>query len=222
MISSLTTWVQAVPLMRQGYHCTLLSKVRELRRQHTIYPPAGQELRALEVTPFDVVKVVIVGQDPYHGEGQANGLAFAVPDQVPPPPSLRNILKEVAEDIYSDQSPAPPLSPDLSAWAVQGVLLLNASLTVKAAAAGSHSELGWSRLTDAIIARLSERRDHLVFMLWGRFAQAKHLLIDAARHLILEAPHPSPLSAYRGFFGCRHFSKANAYLMQHGQTAIRW
>jgi uracil-DNA glycosylase len=177
-------------------------------------------LRALEAIPFGAVRVVIVGQDPYHGDGQADGLAFSVAEEVQAPPSLRNIFREIADDIYGGDP--PDLSTDLSRWAEQGVLLLNASLTVEAGKAGSHRKLGWMRLTDAIIKCLSAQRRHLVFMLWGRFAQSKVPLIDDGRHLILEAPHPSPLSAYRGFFGCGHFSRANAYLVEHGRTPITW
>ncbi len=218
--ADLKTWLSSVPLMQQGYHCELLQRVNTLRENHTIYPPRGRVLNALEKTPIGAVKVVIVGQDPYHGAGQADGLAFSVPEGVPAPPSLRNIFKEIADDVY-DGAP-PDFSTDLTRWAEQGVLLLNASLTVEAGSAGSHSELGWAALTDAIIAQLSADRDHLVFMLWGRFAQSKRSLIDAHRHLILEAPHPSPLSAYRGFFGCRHFSRANAYLVRYGRVEIEW
>jgi uracil-DNA glycosylase len=198
----------------------MLEKVKAFRKLHTIYPPEDRVFYALQRTPFDAVKVVIVGQDPYHGPCQAHGLAFSVPEGIKAPPSLRNIFREVAEDVYNGELPSD--STDLSRWAEQGVLLLNASLTVEAGAAGSHADLGWTALTDAIIAQLSERRDHLVFLLWGRYAQSKKPLIDAQRHLVLTAPHPSPLSAYRGFFGCRHFSQANAYLEAHGRAPIAW
>lgn len=218
--SHLDTWTENVPLMQAGYHRELLNKVSALRETETIYPPKGQVLYALKVIPFDAVKVVIVGQDPYHGAGQAHGLAFSVPEEVKAPPSLRNIFKEVAQDVYDGT--LPTYSTDLSRWAKQGVLLLNASLTVEAGNAGSHSKLGWMALTDGIIAALSEEREDLAFMLWGRFAQSKADLIDAERHLILEAAHPSPFSAYRGFFGCEHFSKANAYLRAHGKEPIDW
>lgn len=219
-MSHLNTWIESVPLMQQGYHQELLDKVDALRDGKTIYPPPEQVLYALEVTPFDAVKVVIVGQDPYHGAGQAHGLAFSVPEEVKAPPSLRNIFKEIAQDVYDGTLPTD--NTDLSRWAEQGVLLLNASLTVEAGNAGSHSKLGWMALTDGIIANLSNRREHLVFMLWGRFAQSKAELIDGDRHLILEAAHPSPFSAHRGFFGCAHFSKANAYLRAHGEAPIVW
>jgi uracil-DNA glycosylase len=218
--SHLETWTENVPLMQEGYHRELLEKVNAMRETETIYPPQGQVLYALKVTPFDAVQVVIVGQDPYHGAGQAHGLAFSVPEDVKAPPSLRNIFKEVAQDVYDGT--LPTYSTDLSRWAQQGVLLLNASLTVEAGNAGSHSKLGWMELTDGIIAALSKHREHLIFMLWGRFAQSKADLIDGDRHLILEAAHPSPFSAYRGFFGCEHFSKANAYLKAHGREPIDW
>ena len=217
---SLDTWQQRVPLMAAGYHRELIAKVDALRQNAAIYPPPERVLYALEIIPFDAVQVVIVGQDPYHGPGQADGMAFSVPDDVKAPPSLRNIFKEVAQDIYGGH--APPFSNDLSRWAKQGVLLLNAALTVEAHQAGSHRSLGWHRLTDQVIAQLSAGREHLAFLLWGKHAQAKRDLIDGARHLILEAPHPSPLSAYRGFFGCRHFSRTNAYLAAHGGTPVVW
>lgn len=223
---SLAAWEARVPLMADGYHRVLAAKVDALRQVETIYPPQERLFYALAATAFNAVQVVIVGQDPYHGPGQADGMAFSVPDGVKAPPSLRNIFKEIADDVYGGD--APSFSTDLSRWAKQSVLLLNAALTVKAHEAGSHRNFGWHRLTDQIIAQLSAERDHLVFLLWGKHAQAKHPLIDAMyqngtqRHLILEAPHPSPLSAYRGFFGCKHFSKANAYLAEHGGTPIVW
>ena len=228
------TWLQSIPLMQAGYHEELLEKVKQIREKRIVYPPQDKVLYALEVTPFDNVQAVILGQDPYHGEGQAMGLAFSVPEEVPAPPSLRNIFKEVktsfAEDLLTSEASAtealPPSSPnfstDLTRWGKQGVLLLNAILTVEAGKAASHKDLGWQTLTDEIIGQLSAQRDHIVFMLWGRKAQAKEPLIDPEKHLILEAPHPSPLSAHRGFFGCGHFSKANAYLRQHGGTPITW
>ncbi|MCJ7551334.1 MAG: uracil-DNA glycosylase [Anaerolineae bacterium] len=206
--------------MREGYHRSLLEKAEALRVERVVYPPQERVLFALEAVAFDDVKVVIVGQDPYHGPGQANGLAFSVPELVKAPPSLRNIFKEIADDIYGG-SP-PERSTDLSDWAHQGVLLLNASLTVERGAAGSHRDLGWIVLTDDIIARLSAKRDYLVFLLWGRYAQSKRGVVDESHHLVLEASHPSPLSAYRGFFGCRHFSRANAYLVAHSRSPIVW
>ncbi len=222
------TWLQNIPLMQAGYHEELLEKVQQIREEKTVYPPQDKVLYALEVTPFDKVQAVVLGQDPYHGEGQAMGLAFSVPEDVPAPPSLRNIFKEIktsfSEGLLTEVIPpsSPNFSTDLTRWAKQGVLLLNAILTVEAGHAGSHKDLGWQTLTDEVIAQLSAQREHLVFMLWGRKAQAKALRIDADQHLVLEAPHPSPLSAYRGFFGCGHFSKANAYLRRHGGTPITW
>ncbi len=214
------SWVAHVPLMADGGHHEMLDAVAEIRRTKMVYPPVGKEFYALDVTPFDAVKVVIVGQDPYHGEGQAHGLAFSVPKGVDPPPSLRNIFKEVGRDVYDGEPPAFPT--DLTRWAEQGVLLLNTILTVEAGDAGSHASLGWQRLTNAIIQQLSRQREHLVFMLWGKKAQAKRSLLNDHQHLILEAPHPSPLSAWRGFFGCGHFSAANAYLRQQGKSPVVW
>jgi uracil-DNA glycosylase len=224
LAADLPRWHEHVPLMRSGYPEELLAQVKAQRQHATIYPPQDQIFAALHLTPFDAVKVVIVGQDPYHGAGQANGLAFAVAEGIKPPPSLRNIFKEVVADVYDGDAGenAPFAASDLTAWAEQGVLLLNATLTVRAGEAGSHADLGWQALTDDIIRALSEQRTHIVFMLWGKYAQAKRSLIDEARHLILTAPHPSPLSAWRGFFGCRHFSQANEYLAAHGQEPIRW
>lgn len=184
----------------------------------TVYPPPAQIFHALDACPFDKVRVVILGQDPYHGRGQAHGLSFSVPDGVPPPPSLQNIFKEIRDDLGTPI----PTSGNLDRWAHQGVLLLNATLTVEAGQAGSHQGKGWEPFTDAIIKTLSDKREHLVFMLWGRYAQQKASLIDASRHLILQAPHPSPFSAHSGFFGCKHFSKANMYLAQHGLEAVKW
>jgi uracil-DNA glycosylase len=216
--SRLTSWVSTVRLMAQGYHLRMLSRVRELCENHIIYPPHDSVFAALELVSFDAVKVIILGQDPYHGPNQAHGLSFSVPAGVSAPPSLRNILKEVAQDV----GPSALASTDLTPWATQGVLLLNAILTVEAGRPGSHSELGWLALTDGIIEALSEGREHLVFILWGRFAQSKQTAIDNRRHLVLTAAHPSPFSAHRGFFGSRHFSRANAYLELHGREPIQW
>lgn len=183
-----------------------------------VYPPAGKIFAAFDACPFDKVKVVILGQDPYHGPGQANGLCFSVNPGVRMPPSLVNIFKEV-----SDDTGAPiPTDGDLSRWATQGVLLLNATLTVEANHAGSHQGHGWEQFTDLVISRLSRDRDNLVFILWGSYAIRKTALIDTSRHLVLTSPHPSPLSAHRGFFGNHHFSRANAYLHSHGQSPIQW
>lgn len=183
-----------------------------------VYPPASRIFAAFDACPFPEVKVVILGQDPYHGPGQANGLSFSVNPGVRFPPSLLNIFKEVSAD-----TGAPlPVDGDLSRWARQGVLMLNATLTVAANRAGSHQGHGWEQFTDSVIKRLSDRREHLVFILWGSYAIRKSELIDQSRHLILTSPHPSPLSAHRGFFGNHHFSRANAYLQAHGATPIVW
>jgi len=220
VVISVETWTSAIPLLQQGYHLKLLRQVAQLRSERIIYPAQDQILRALEITPFPAVRVVILGQDPYHGEGQAHGLAFSVPREVAPPPSLRNIFREIQQDLHEGDS--HPFSPDLTSWARQGVLLLNSILTVEGGCAGSHRDLGWERLTDQFIEQLSRQRENLVFLLWGASARAKVPLIDPQRHLILEAPHPSPLSAYRGFFGCRHFSQTNEHLRRYGLPPIEW
>lgn len=183
-----------------------------------IYPPGSQIFAALDSTPFDRVKVVILGQDPYHGPGQAHGLCFSVAPGVAVPPSLQNIFKEIARDLDLPR----PTHGCLTSWAKQGVLLLNAVLTVERGLAGSHQGKGWEILTDACIEALNREREGLVFLLWGSHAQAKGRLIDNQRHLILKAPHPSPLSAHRGFLGCGHFSRANRYLEQCGRSPIDW
>jgi uracil-DNA glycosylase len=184
----------------------------------TIYPAEDEYFNALKLTPLDNAKVVIVGQDPYHGAGQAHGLSFSVKPNLKVPPSLLNIFKEQQEDLGISQ----PNSGCLVPWAEQGVLLLNAVLSVEAQKAGSHQGKGWENFTDAIVDALNNKRDGLVFILWGSYAQKKGAKIDRDKHLVLEGPHPSPLSAYRGFFGCRHFSKANAYLVANGAHAIDW
>ena len=184
----------------------------------TIYPPGPAIFRAFELTPADKVKVVILGQDPYHGAGQAMGLSFSVPDNIPAPPSLKNIFKEIHDDLGITMSGRP----NLEKWAREGVLLLNTVLTVRAHQANSHRGIGWEEFTDAAIRILDQQDRPIVFMLWGRPAQAKKAMLHNPRHLILEAPHPSPLSAYRGFFGCKHFSKANEFLKEHGLTPIDW
>lgn len=181
----------------------------------TCYPPAGQIFRAFDCCPFSQVKVVILGQDPYHEPGQAEGLCFSVPDGQPYPPSLLNIYKEIAADLGR---PAHPLS----SWPQQGVLLLNSTLTVRAHQAASHAGHGWEQFTDAAVRCLAEEREGLVFILWGSYAQKKGAFIDRKRHLVLQSAHPSPLSAYRGFFGNHHFTLANDYLLAHGQTPILW
>jgi len=183
-----------------------------------IYPPGDLIFNALNSTPFEAVKVVILGQDPYHGPGQAHGLCFSVQDGVAVPPSLLNIYKELEADLGSDR----PAGGNLQNWAEQGVLLLNAVLTVERGRAGAHQGKGWEEFTDRIVSELNNSRDGLVFMLWGSYAMKKGAVIDRSKHLVLTAPHPSPLSAHRGFFGCRHFSEANAWLEQHGQAPINW
>lgn len=190
----------------------------ELKAQKRIYPKPSEYFAAFNLTPLDSVKVVILGQDPYHGPGQAHGLCFSVQDGVPNPPSLQNIFTELKNDLGLEK----PKSGCLTGWAKQGVLLLNATLTVEAGKAGSHQKKGWEEFTDFAIHYLNEHREHIVFLLWGSFAQKKGALIDRHRHLVLEAPHPSPLSAHRGFFGCRHFSKTNAYLKKQGLAPIDW
>lgn len=183
-----------------------------------IYPPGAQIFNALDQTTFENVKVVVLGQDPYHGPGQAHGLCFSVSAGVPKPPSLQNIFKEIEKDLGIVSSK----NGCLLAWAQQGVLLLNAVLTVEHAQAGSHQGKGWELFTDRIVSLLNEQREHLVFMLWGSYAQKKGAIIDRHRHLVLESPHPSPLSAHRGFFGNKHFSSANRYLTEHGKSPINW
>jgi uracil-DNA glycosylase len=183
-----------------------------------IYPPSEQIFNAFNLCPFDSVKVVILGQDPYHGEGQAHGLCFSVNDGVPHPPSLVNIFKEISRDL---NIPVPS-SGNLERWACQGVLLLNATLTVRAQNAGSHQKHGWETFTDAAIKQLAQEKEHCVFMLWGSYAHKKGEVIPVDRHLVLKSPHPSPLSAHRGFFGNNHFSQANSYLVNHRKSAVVW
>jgi uracil-DNA glycosylase len=192
--------------------------IKEREEGQTIFPPGKLIFNAFNTTPFDEVKVVIIGQDPYHGPGQAHGLSFSVPQGVPIPPSLQNMYKE----IHTDLGLPIPSHGNLSHWAEQGVLLLNAILTVRAHQAASHHGAGWEKFTDAAIQRLNRDRDGLVFMLWGGYAKKKGEMIDRGRHLVLTAPHPSPLSAHSGWFGSRHFSQANAYLVSKGKEAIDW
>lgn len=203
---------------REPYFETLTHFVRNEYQSDTVYPPAKSIFQAFTLTPFDEVKVVILGQDPYHGPNQANGLAFSVGDKVKIPPSLVNIYKEIKTDLGK----AIPITGNLERWAKQGVLLLNATLTVSAHQAGSHQHRGWEQFTDAVIKTLSQQKENLVFMLWGSYAQRKGQVIDASKHLILTAPHPSPLSAYAGFFGCSHFSKCNTFLELNGKEPIDW
>ena len=187
-----------------------------------IYPPSPLIFNAFNHTPFDAVRVVIIGQDPYHGDGQAHGLSFSVPQGVALPPSLQNIFKEISADLNIKMGTKINQSGDLTPWADQGVLLLNATLTVEQAKAGSHQNKGWEQFTDAAIAALNAQRENLVFVLWGSYAQKKGAFIDEKKHLVLKSVHPSPLSAHRGFFGNHQFSSINQYLTQHGQPAIDW
>ena len=202
----------------KDYFVKLTDFVRSEYATTTVYPPGSQMFSAFDACPFDKVKVVILGQDPYHEPRQANGLCFSVNDGIMFPPSLQNIFKE----IESDLGISIPKSGDLSRWASQGVLLLNATLTVRAHQAGSHQNRGWEQFTDAVIHRLAEEREHLVFILWGSYAQRKGDSIDRSKHLVLKSPHPSPLSAHRGFFGNKHFSRTNEYLRSHGIEPIQW
>ncbi|MDR0845246.1 MAG: uracil-DNA glycosylase [Tannerella sp.] len=200
------------------YFRQLTDFVRDEYKRTTIYPPGKYMFNAFEHCPFDKVKVVLLGQDPYHEPGQAHGLCFSVQEGTAFPPSLVNIFKEIEADLGKPV----PKSGDLTRWADQGVLLLNATLTVKAHAAGSHQNKGWEKFTDAVIHRLNAERKHLVYLLWGSYAQRKGEFIDASRNLVLKSAHPSPLSVYRGFFGSKHFSKANDYLIASGQTPVEW
>jgi uracil-DNA glycosylase len=200
------------------YFELLTDFVRHAYRTTQCFPPAGQIFRAFDLCPFDKVRVVIIGQDPYHDVNQAHGLCFSVQDGVRIPPSLDNIYKELNRDLGKPI----PTTGNLTYWAEQGVLLLNATLTVEAHKAGSHQGKGWEELTDAAIMALNEKREKIVFMLWGSYAQRKGKFIDRRKHLVLEAVHPSPLSAYRGFIGCGHFSQANNYLVQQGLSPIAW
>jgi uracil-DNA glycosylase len=210
----------------QQYFKALTEFVKKEYKEGVVYPAPKNIFRAFDLCPFDKVKVVILGQDPYHGIGQANGLAFAVDQNVAIPPSLQNVFKEIRKDIGGTDAAVPfeasAKKGDLSRWAEQGVLLLNATLTVRASNAGSHQGKGWEQFTDAAIRALSEEREHLVFMLWGNYAKAKGAHIDRTKHLVLEAAHPSPFSAYSGFFGCKHFSKANEYLTEKGERPVAW
>ena len=202
----------------QPYFSALTDFVRQEYANQTVYPPGKEIFRAFDTCGFDQVRVVIVGQDPYHGPGQANGLCFSVRKGIPLPPSLVNIMKEVSEDIGKPV----PADGDLERWSRQGVLLLNATLTVRDGSPGSHQNRGWEQFTDAVIRIVSAEKKNLVFLLWGSYAQRKGAVIDRSRHLVLESPHPSPLSAYRGFFGCKHFSQANAWLVKNGMDPIDW
>lgn len=202
----------------KDYFVKLTDFVRQEYRQATVYPSGPNIFNAFAHCPFDRVKVVIIGQDPYHEPGQAHGLCFSVQDGTPFPPSLQNIFKEITDDLGRPR----PTSGDLTRWADQGVLLLNATLTVRAHRVGSHQGHGWETFTDAVIRCLNAERQHLVYMLWGAYAQKKGASIDTSRNLVLTSPHPSPLSAHRGFFGNRHFSRANDYLVALGESPIDW
>lgn len=203
---------------QQPYFAELKQFLIEEKRQHTVFPPGPLIFNAFNKTPFDKVKVVLLGQDPYHDVGQAHGLCFSVQDGVPHPKSLINIFKELHDDVGIEI----PKSGNLERWAEQGVFMLNATLTVRAHEAGSHQNHGWERFTDAAISKLSEQREGLVFLLWGNYARQKEALIDTTKHFILSTVHPSPLSAHRGFFGCKHFSKTNEILRSLGKSEIVW
>ena len=215
-----SSWLE---VLKDEFNKPYFYKIREYlteekKQGSIIYPPGKFIFNAYNLTPFDKVKVVILGQDPYHGPGQAHGLCFSVQDGIIPPPSLVNIFKELAGDLHI----TPSKKGDLQKWAQNGVFLLNAILTVKANQPASHQHIGWQQFTDETIRQLNDKREHLVFMLWGKYAQEKAWMIDSSKHLILQAPHPSPFSADRGFFGSRHFSKANEYLISHGIEPVDW
>ena len=214
-----SSWKQVLqPEFDKDYFVKLTEFVRNEYKTRLTFPPASLIFNAFDQCPFDQVKVVIIGQDPYHGDGQAHGLCFSVNDGVAFPPSLLNIFKEIERDLGKSM----PASGNLIRWAQQGVLLLNATLTVQAHMAGSHQNRGWEAFTDAAIRKLATEKEHLVFMLWGSYAQKKGDFIDSNRHLVLKSVHPSPLSAYRGFIGNNHFSLANKYLQENGQTPVNW
>ncbi len=206
------------PEFDKPYFAELSAFIKQEYLSTIVYPPPKFMFHAFELTPFNQVKVVILGQDPYHGPGQANGLAFSVNEGIAVPPSLINIYKE----IEADTGKKSITQGNLEAWAKQGVLLLNATLTVRAHQAGSHQHKGWESFTDSVIEALSNQRENLVFMLWGSYAQKKGVVIDESKHMVLKAPHPSPLSAYNGFFGCAHFSQCNTFLMLNGKEPINW
>lgn len=193
--------------------------IRKEYQTKKVFPPPSDIFKAFELTPFSQVQVVILGQDPYHGDRQAHGLCFSVPEGVPVPPSLKNVYKEIADDLGIKKDDT---SGNLESWAKQGVFLLNAILTVVAHTPASHQKKGWEEFTDKVIETISSRREHVVFMLWGNYARTKKKLIDTNKHLVLEAPHPSPFSVHSGFFGCKHFSQCNAYLKAHSKKEILW
>ena len=212
------TWTEILaPIKNTEYFTELWEKVKEEYQTTKCFPPKDQIFRAIELTPFDKVKVVIIGQDPYHNDNQANGLCFSVSDKVKAPPSLKNIFKELEADLGIKKT-----SNELEMWAKQGVLLLNATLTVRAHEANSHKDLGWGQFTDFIIKEISDKKENVVFVLWGAFAQKKAGLIDTKKHFIIQSVHPSPLSARKGFFGSRPFSKINQFLEEKGKEPINW
>lgn len=212
------TWTEILsPIKNSEYFSTLWEKVKQEYTQYKCFPPKKQIFRALELTSFDEVKVVIIGQDPYHNDYQANGLCFSVSDQVPAPPSLKNIFIELKDDLGIIKT-----SNELDSWAKQGVLLLNATLTVRAHEANSHKDLGWEKFTDFIIKEISDKKENIVFVLWGAFAQKKYILIDSQKHYVIQSVHPSPLSAHRGFFGSKPFSKINDFLISKNKQPINW
>ena len=213
------TWKeQLLNEFESPYFASLKEFLISEKKNYIVYPPGNLIFNAFDKTPFDRVKVVILGQDPYHGKGEAHGLCFSVPPDVTPPPSLKNIFKE----INSDLGIRIPNSGNLESWANQGVLLLNACLTVRKDQPGSHQGKGWENFTDSVIRKISENKQNIIFLLWGKFAQAKEILIDTSKHYILKAPHPSPFSAYSGFLGCKHFSQTNQLLQKHNLSPINW
>ena len=212
------TWTEILaPIKNTEYFTTLWEKVKEEYQTTKCFPPKDQIFRAIKLTPFDEVKVVIIGQDPYHNDNQANGLCFSVSDKVKAPPSLKNIFKELEDDLGIKKT-----SNELEMWAKQGVLLLNATLTVRAHEANSHKDLGWEQFTDFIIKEISDKKENVVFVLWGAFAQKKAGLIDASKHFVIQSAHPSPFSVHKGFFGSRPFSKINQFLEEKGKEPINW
>ncbi|MEP2772631.1 MAG: uracil-DNA glycosylase [Fulvivirga sp.] len=210
--------IQLQEEFEKPYFTNLVNFVKSEYNSHTVFPPGNEIFNAFDHCSFEDVKVVVIGQDPYHGPGQANGLCFSVRDGVRKPPSLVNIFKEIATDIDTEI----PESGNLERWAQQGVLLLNATLTVRANTPGSHQKKGWEDFTDAVIKVLSNKKENLVFLLWGAYAQNKGAIIDEKKHLVLKSAHPSPFAAHRGFFGNKHFSKTNTYLKENGKTPIEW
>jgi uracil-DNA glycosylase len=220
MIKLEPSWLELLAdLFETSWFAEIKNKIIQERKQYTVYPPASLFFNAMDLCPVPQTKIVILGQDPYHGAGEAHGLSFSVPKGTPIPPSLQNIYKELEMDLGIK----PATHGNLEAWAKQGVLLLNSSLSVRANSPASHFYIGWEQFTDSIIERLSKFKENLVFMLWGSFARKKKILIaENKNHLVLEAPHPSPLSAHRGFFGCGHFSKANLFLQAQGLSPVQW